>query len=479
MLYESNVKEVYNLSRNGPASDAIGIEVEMELPDRVDLSFLRETAPDWTVKNDGSLRNFGVEFVSGPLSPYKDGEKLYGEWEKTVSHAALATRDNDCPRASVHVHVNVRDYTYNQLMNIITAYTLLEGVLVAYCGKYRFGNLFALRIPEASANFSRLIEKVRKYTMLSLNSENRYGALNMVSLARFGTLEFRSLGSVYDTESIKLWSMGLRFMCDHAARQYRNPPDVYRRYTEASRRDFIAEFLGELGEAILKKPLDIDALFEDGEEYAIQLLASHPDNWTYESDFRKDKGVLAYIKEHYGYNKAQMLGLNSDQAKSFRVAMAEPRIDQSLADFSSWTPAADPDAPTQSDSTRSRVMWNGEIPREHFTSANAYDLYRTYLQNTRVERTNEIFAGTGNLTQAFENEWVRATVEARRAPERPRSQSVTFSQALLSGDIAGGVIPDSWSAAPAPALTSGGFRIPRRRTRTDPPNGGSSGTNEL
>lgn len=295
MLFESSVQEVHGLKEGTVVPDAVGVEIEIELTTPFDTTQLSTTS-DWSVKSDGSLRNFGLEFVSRPFSLRHEGTVLSKSWSDIIKNPLMSSANYDCPRASVHVHVNVRDYTYNQLMNIILAYLLLEGTLVDYCGRWRRGNLFALRIPEAAANFSNIKNTVTQYTALNINSEQRYSAMNLVSLRNFGTIEFRMLGSVYSPELIQLWASGLRHMVDWAAQSYQNPPDLYRRYTSATREEFVNEFLGDLGREILKRPLK-EELFEDGEEYAVELLTASTDEWTYVDDFRNDDKFMKYLKD--------------------------------------------------------------------------------------------------------------------------------------------------------------------------------------
>lgn len=313
MLFESSVQEVHGLKDSNIAPDAVGIEIEMELPGSVDTSTL-STTKDWSVKSDGSLRNFGLEFVSRPFSLLHEHHVLGKSWADIISSPQLVKADWDCPRASVHVHVNVRDLTYNQLMNGILAYLLLEGTLVDYCGRWRKGNLFALRIPEAAANFQHIKNSITNFSKIQINSEQRYSAMNLVSLSTFGTIEFRMLGSVYDPRLIRLWASGLRHLIDRAAQMYSSPPEIYQRYTRATREEFVEEFLGELGREILKKPLN-EELFEDGEEYAVEFLSASTDDWSHVNDFRNDVNYQKYAKE-VRWDKKRLL---ADNIGSYRV----------------------------------------------------------------------------------------------------------------------------------------------------------------
>lgn len=440
MLYNSDVKEVFNLPSKGPAKDSVGVEIEMELRSPLPSDpLINDIAPKWQVKGDGSLRNNGYEFVSQPTA-MKELDTLMGQWDKMMGSKLLADRINDCPRASVHVHVNVRDYTYNQLMNIIIAYTLLEGVLVAYCGKYRFGNLFALRIPEASSNFRNVMSRVKEYAPFKLNSDHRYGALNLCSVGRFGTIEFRSLGSVYDPKEIDLWVSGLRYMADHAATQYKKPPDVYARYVDLDRRSFLEEFLGPLARPLMSRVSDIDGLFEDGEEYAIRLLSAHPDNWTYENDFRDNPEFLKAIKTNYGYKKSQILQMTSQAARSVvrEDRDRNPSINPAGADFTDWVPAEDPneapsrrgDGGTRINSQNYSINWIGELPTQAFTGSDTETTYQSLIRSHGEDSARRMVWDAGFLNP----DWVAARAMRRRTA-RVAPGGVSFNATTTSASL--------------------------------------------
>lgn len=341
MLFNTSVQDVYGLSRKSDKSipkDAVGIEIEMEHASPFDYNKLDLTG--WNMKTDGSLRNYGLELVSEPFSIQRIGDYVGKTWAQAVKDPLMKGLNHECPRASVHVHVNVKHFTYNQLMNVITAYGLLEGVLIEFCGKYRKGNLFALAIPEAPGNFNVVRSAIKSYTRISVNSDNRYSALNLCSMSRFGTLEFRMLGSAYSPEVIQMWATGLRQMVDHAAYKFKNPPAVYDQYVHASREEFVKEFLGDLGSEILKKPLS-DDLFEHGEDAVVSLLACSPDDWTYEKDFRLDEDYAKYMKSELGYTVSQIMSLHSRNYldwKRSKERSATPRIRPRSGGGVDWEP---------------------------------------------------------------------------------------------------------------------------------------------
>jgi hypothetical protein len=336
MLFDHTVREIHGLKGSRIAPDAVGVEIEAEIGTAFDTAALKMPGDDWSVKGDGSLRNFGLEFISRPFSPRLEADVLLTSWAGLLSSTHLSSIDHDCPRASVHVHVNVQMFTYTQLYSAILAYLLLEGTLVDYCGRWRRGNLFALRIPEASGNFASIKRAVAQYEFIDINREMRYSAMNLCSLSSFGTIEFRMLGSVYDPKIIHRWASALRHMVDHAATAYRTPVEVYRAYTTLSREEFVEEFLGPLAHEILKRPLK-EELFEDGEEYAVELLAASSDDWTQSDDWRNDEDYQKWASAQ-GYKTNQLLRFRkrdySSWAQSNRKASDKPVINLGV----DWVP---------------------------------------------------------------------------------------------------------------------------------------------
>ena len=96
----------------------VGIEIEVENMGNGNYV----PAYYWQVKEDGSLRNNGVEFTSIPLRA-SQVEYALDVYNRSV------TQNNTpdySPRTSVHVHLNIRDLTWDQLKNLIILYCLFE-----------------------------------------------------------------------------------------------------------------------------------------------------------------------------------------------------------------------------------------------------------------------------------------------------------------------------------------------------------------
>ncbi len=114
------------------SDDRVGVEVELE---NVPLNSRLRSATDtrWEIKEDGSLRNYGVEFVFA--------EPMFGEdvvnTIRNLPHVfqQLGIRPNISERCSVHVHLDVRDLEYNQLLNLVVTYLLCEPYFFAVGGE--------------------------------------------------------------------------------------------------------------------------------------------------------------------------------------------------------------------------------------------------------------------------------------------------------------------------------------------------------
>src|SRR5690606_24321632 len=99
--------------------------------------------------------------------------------------------------ASLHVHPNMLNETFQTMGNFLTLYSLFENLLIRYSGPNRLSNLFCPPIcdaEETSRNIVGMMEAVENKKFKGLMyDENRvkYAALNLSSLSRYGSLEVR------------------------------------------------------------------------------------------------------------------------------------------------------------------------------------------------------------------------------------------------------------------------------------------------
>lgn len=180
------------------SADALGVELELEgFTARSTEEARSHLHPLWSTTQDGSLRNGGVELITnGGLG----GEQLYAAFERV--HALLERINYDASwRCSTHMHINMRDFTVNQVVRFMLVYAACEPVLFAHCGKFRFSSNFCVPIAESLPFHKKLISRLYDNVVKSRAAAQhtvKYTAMNFQPLfgdgrsrPALGTVEFR------------------------------------------------------------------------------------------------------------------------------------------------------------------------------------------------------------------------------------------------------------------------------------------------
>lgn len=175
----------------------VGIEVEVE-------NMSNQVHPEcyWQVKTDGSLRNNGIELVSQPLTVSQIQYAL--EHLKEVLHA------NNNPdfsnRTSIHVHLNCRNLTQDQVWNLVILYCLFEKHFYKFVGSRRLNSIFCVPIYRSNI-LSSLNANIYSWNPIW----HKYCGLNILPLQTngttgcYGTIEFRHLYGTDDPQVIMAW----------------------------------------------------------------------------------------------------------------------------------------------------------------------------------------------------------------------------------------------------------------------------------
>ena len=215
----------YNLSSSlVQPRTLIGVEVEIEgMRDVIDtLNSNRKVSRDksmhrdtrgnwklgsgfWNVKTDGSLRNYGVEFVTDKLF----GEDLLHALDELDAY--FLCHDFDISdRCGIHVHIDVRELKPEEYERFILDYIIFERVLFKYCGINREENLYCLpfcksdHYKKVMADISHSIKTGKKFINF-ISGFERYSALNLAATAKYGSLEFRQLPTTTDMTRVLEW----------------------------------------------------------------------------------------------------------------------------------------------------------------------------------------------------------------------------------------------------------------------------------
>ena len=175
----------------------LGIEIEVEN--------IREDFGDydgyfWTCKEDNSLRNHGVEYVSNVLI----GDQIVYALLDIARHIPASAIFSH--RTSIHIHMNVRDMTPDQIAKFMLSYLVVERLFYLFADCNRDKNIFCVPLYDLT-----LIEHLFKYIQNFPNypspqTENtRYSGLNFDPLSTFGSVEFRQLHGTSDVSRLLIW----------------------------------------------------------------------------------------------------------------------------------------------------------------------------------------------------------------------------------------------------------------------------------
>lgn len=214
-MINKNVREIYGLRST---KGLIGLEIEVE-GDNLPASIVH-----WKREHDGSLRGESAEYVlNRPLSREKAFEALDNVME---AYKASGSKIKNSYRCSTHVHINVQDMHMPQVYNMILLYMMFEEHLVRYCGEHREGNLFCLRVKDAVALVPVLARTAQTGEWRRFREDIlRYAAINVTSLPKYGSLEFRSMRGTDNMEEIKVW-VDLLLAIKEAAQSYEDPVKI-------------------------------------------------------------------------------------------------------------------------------------------------------------------------------------------------------------------------------------------------------------
>lgn len=228
-----NIREIFRVrSRSGD----VGVEIELE------GSIFTLDSDNWRSEGDGSLRG-GLEFVMNKPVTFSKLPKVLGELEDHLKETSVVEYSH---RAGTHVHINVQKLTVRELFNYICAFICVEEILTDWCHPFRSGNHFCLRAIDAE-NLIDFLTKVAKHSGLNMLRDEvqentvRYSGMNVVSIPKYGSLEFRTLESTIDMDRITTWA-GVLLNIRDEAKTFNSPIDLI----ESTSRDGAEQFVNKL-----------------------------------------------------------------------------------------------------------------------------------------------------------------------------------------------------------------------------------------
>jgi len=173
----------------------VGVEVEAE--------HARNFPSDkWVIEGDNSLRNDGREYKTMYGHRIGDLPPTLLELEKYSNHYKFVYSE----RTSVHVHLDVRMMTMQEAKTLFLLYLLFEKGLFRFAGPNRVHNVFCVPYTE-----SVKCVRQRDFAELARRTE-KYSAINLGTMATFGTIEFRHMSGNADANHIFNWVLLLAHM---------------------------------------------------------------------------------------------------------------------------------------------------------------------------------------------------------------------------------------------------------------------------
>lgn len=220
---------------------------------------------------DASLRNQGVELLFN--RPYK-GIAIIRAIEEFAS-ISKSVKAVSSARTSIHVHVDMARLTITEIRSVIVLYTILERFLFEFIGKERAYNLYCVPFYKAEGQLSNIATSTNFVD--NINNMCKYSALNMSTLGRFGTLEFRHMHTTFDIPRIKEWVNIILCIRSYAVSciRYGSIRDMF---TELSKLDC---------SGILYAVFGNDKLLYKGAEYEIRKSLMLASTIVYKDDYDK------------------------------------------------------------------------------------------------------------------------------------------------------------------------------------------------
>lgn len=234
--------KIRQMAKTKKQTGNVGIEIECEVQHELNETW---NSKYWILHNEGSLRGLGYEFVLNNPLTIKDIKEALNEWQELCKHYRIRFVP-ESKRTSVHVHVNVQEYTILQVFNILCAYWLCEPLLLNICGKARKGNLFCLDVNSADACHNQLIKNLKSggYFQGFSRDSFRYSAINLEALYKFGSLEFRTMRGTQDIALIESWATELHRMVTNAA-EFKTPHNIIEMILSSKYSQFLLKLFSE------------------------------------------------------------------------------------------------------------------------------------------------------------------------------------------------------------------------------------------
>ena len=236
------MKKLHELLKLPLSKGVFGVEIECEGRNLNPID--TET---WRTERDGSLRgdfpSCSSEYVMRqPVTAIRLDKAI----DELIAHQKNA-KFSFSFRTSVHVHINVQEYTEDQLLAFIYACLILEEPLMNFCGETRKGNRFCLRMKDAEG-YDRTLNALFQHGWTAIRDLNgdaiRYSAINIHALRKYGSVEFRGMRGNMDRAVLIPWCHTL-LSIRNVATKLGSPVAVYNEFIKKGNEEFAKSMMGK------------------------------------------------------------------------------------------------------------------------------------------------------------------------------------------------------------------------------------------
>jgi len=217
-----------------PNSCLVGVEIELE-------QFRGEGRglTYWRMEHDGSLRDGGVEFVlQQPLTGH-DLELALSEINQVINNSRFDSNH----RCSTHVHIDVRDLSLEHLRKIVFIYSMFERFVYDLVEESREHNFYCAPMYSSLQNRRRIAQS---FGEKQFGGCPKYSGLNLRTVEKYGSLEFRMHEGMHKDTDIKRWIMFLMKLRS-GTQKYEDVPmeQLLQMYSENSAQSILVDVFGE------------------------------------------------------------------------------------------------------------------------------------------------------------------------------------------------------------------------------------------
>jgi hypothetical protein len=239
---------ILSLTQVKETAGLYGVEIEAE-----GTNLPVDGVPLWRIDADPSLKSGfeGREYVMKKPSSLEGVAQALNQLDE--AYTRYGSDVIDTVTSGVHVHVNVQDLTPKQLFTFIVTYFVLEELLLTYCGPSREGNHFCLRAKDAEWIIHELVGVAINRKLKKLDTDTlRYCSLNVISLFKYGSIEFRAMRGTRDLDAIYEW-VEILDKVREASLEFAKPSDVLTTMSYNGEEEFIKRILGKKSVLFLDK----------------------------------------------------------------------------------------------------------------------------------------------------------------------------------------------------------------------------------